>query len=108
MIDKWIEGNQKVLNVIILILSFVAVYTLPISFSTKNRTTQGGCEGKGDRSCEYEVVNRIEETGNRIYDIEHLGEGLFQGIMLDGTHLVQKQFRIQTDCNCELIDVDLR
>jgi len=108
MVDKWIESNLKVVNVIIFILSFVAVYTFPISFSAKNQAIQGGCEGKGDSSCEYAVVSRIEGTGNRIYVIEHIGEGLFQGILLDGTYLEKKQFRIQTDCDCEIIDVNIR
>jgi uncharacterized protein (DUF2147 family) len=66
-----------------------------------------GCQGFGNEGCISKVRDNFISTGKQILGEEYLGNGQFGISFFDPTRGQTYNSKISTNCNCEILNVDV-
>jgi hypothetical protein len=91
--------------VILIVLGNIVGDPKKSSTSKSSSTNSASCIG--NQNCITSIRSNFENTGKQILGEEYLGDGKFGISFLDPRRGLSANAKVTTDCNCNLLNVDV-
>lgn len=79
----------------------------PKKYSSSQSSSSSSASCIGNQGCITNVRSNFENSGKQILGEEYLGDGKFGISFLDARRGLSANAKVTTDCNCNVINVDV-
>jgi len=93
------------INLIVPVTALALIIGDPSSSSQSSSSSSASCIG--NQGCITNVRSNFENSGKQILGEEYLGDGKFGVSFLDARRGLSANAKVTTDCNCNVINVDV-